>query len=131
MSRPDSDPGLLEVRIVTSGEEEWVSLTLEGELCLVTASLLRDAVAAVMGGDYGRVVVELSRLTFCDATGVRALVRAAEDLHARGGTLELHRPRRHVWQVLQLCQVDEVPGVTVLLDPDLTDEPDRPESETA
>ena len=55
-----------------------VRLTLDGELDLSTVEKLDDAVAiALTGGQARRLIVDLGCVTFCDSTGVRALVEGS------------------------------------------------------
>jgi anti-sigma B factor antagonist len=63
---------------------------------------------AISAGDPGLVVVELAGLTFCDSSGVRALLgmhRRAQDL---GRDLRVHGAAGSVAEVLRLTGVDRI-----------------------
>jgi anti-sigma B factor antagonist len=53
-----------------------------GELDLSTAARLCHVIASV---DARRVTIDLTELTFCDSTGLRALVGAVREIEIRGG----------------------------------------------
>ena len=63
---------------------------LGGELDASKSDAVADVLDAVIGG--GRVVVDLSEVTFADWRGLRPLVVAANEAAERGGTLTI----RHV-----------------------------------
>lgn len=61
-----------------------VSVTVDGELDLFTASSLIEAVAVALKLTDLLVVLDTTELTFIDVTGRRALQRATTAAHARG-----------------------------------------------
>ncbi len=85
----------------------WVA----GELDSATAGLMGDglSLASMMPGD--RLVVDVSRLIFMDAAGIRVLVAAHERLVAAGGGGLVIRGASGI-----VRRVFELTGLTVLLD---------------
>ena len=76
------------LRIVTSPANGTESVVrLEGELDLATAASLRDAIDEL----DGRVVVDLSGVTFTDSTGLAALISARGRALQDGGSLRVQR----------------------------------------
>ncbi len=72
-----------------------------GELDIRTCDQLEDAVGELVeGGD--RVVLDLSRMTFCDSTGLAGLVRLHKQAVAAGGSLVLRSPVPRVQHLLNL-----------------------------
>jgi len=63
-----------------------------GELDLGSAARLAAAVGAAAQAARPRVVIDLSRLEFCDSTGLRALMGATREVEVRGGRLVLVAP---------------------------------------
>jgi anti-sigma B factor antagonist len=59
--------------------------TAAGELDLSTAPSLCLQLDAARRRAYARVLVDLSNLHFCDSTGLRALVLAAQEITASAG----------------------------------------------
>jgi len=90
MSAPAPAPGGL---TISSGSEDGApSIVLVGELDLsgagqMEASLAEAERALARGGERARLLIDLSRLTFLDSTGLRLLLQA--DMRAREGGYEL------------------------------------------
>jgi anti-anti-sigma factor len=72
-----------------------------GELDYLTIPAFERALPerAALGA---RVVLDLSRVTFCSVVGIRALARLRERLDADGHALEIRRPHRAVRRVFEL-----------------------------
>lgn len=68
----------------------FVLLRLRGELDLLTASTLRDCLSVALSGrDDPAVVIDVAELTFCDSSGLSALLAAQMVTEASGGRLAL------------------------------------------
>jgi anti-sigma B factor antagonist len=85
-------------------------LRVAGELDLATIGTLRSAV-----GDRtapgARVALDLERLTFCDSTGLGAIVGLYRRLNDVGGVLALCAPGPRVVDVFRISGVDQVIAV--------------------
>lgn len=83
---------------------------MEGELDIATTDELRrrltDALSAVDGGV--RLVVDLTRLDFCDASGLGALLAARETAERLGAKVRLAITEGRVLRVIRLTQLDRV-----------------------
>ncbi|MFG2331658.1 STAS domain-containing protein [Streptomyces sp. NPDC048604] len=75
-------------RRVTAGPGVVV-LTLTGELDHDTADPLRTALDEQIEAGAARIVVDCAALTFCDSTGLNALLRARLQAQEAGGRVEL------------------------------------------
>jgi anti-anti-sigma factor len=85
-------------------------LWLSGEFDLAEMErFLRTATAQVDG--RREVVLDLSELTFLDSSGIRAILRFADFVCAKG--LFLRDPSESVETVLTITGVDGLTGVTV------------------
>jgi anti-anti-sigma factor len=74
---------------------------VSGELDLRTRDQLVHG-AAEFADRGGRLVLDLSELTFCDSTGLAGLVRLHKRVAAAGGTLVLRAPAPRVRHLLSL-----------------------------
>ena len=83
-----------------------VVLCLHDELDLATAPALRRALAAAAGGQAVDLVVDLSGVTFVDASGLAVLLQAAQALRSSGGELRLMSPSRMLRRVLALLDLE-------------------------
>ncbi|MGW8358931.1 STAS domain-containing protein, partial [Streptomyces wedmorensis] len=81
----------------TMWDRETVELRLAGELDLATVPLLQQAAATALGTRPRRLRLDLTGLTFCDQTGLRALHRLTRQAHAAHISLRLTgiHPRLH------------------------------------
>lgn len=66
-----------------------VVVTPEGELDHHTAELLREPLERSVDDGYSRVVVDCSRLEFCDSTGLNVLLGSRLKAEAAGGGVHL------------------------------------------
>jgi anti-sigma B factor antagonist len=100
----DEPEGLRIERAVTDDQARF---QLTGFLDLSTVDLLKAAVgpACGVGGD---VVLDLSGLTFCDSTGVGALVWLYRRAAAGDSRLIAYAPRKTVREVLRISGVDRI-----------------------
>jgi anti-sigma B factor antagonist len=95
----------LQIEQVTVESTDPLLFRLVGELDLGTVDRLRAAVGPACG--TGReVLLDLSRLSFCDSTGVGTFVWLHRQATAAGGRLLLAAPRRQVREVLKISGVD-------------------------
>src|SRR3954454_16908623 len=67
------------------GMEDGASVVhVVGEMDIASAELLESTLRSVAQRSRGRIVVDLSRVTFLDSAGLRSLVRARERMDACG-----------------------------------------------
>jgi anti-sigma B factor antagonist len=79
-----------------------------GRLDLSTANDLKDQVSKVVDAGHRVVVIDLSRTTFLDSSGLGALVRGLRVARAAGGDLRIAGAERQVLTVLELTTMDRV-----------------------
>jgi anti-anti-sigma factor len=89
--------------VVDVGPDATTVLHPVGELDLATAPKLREALGANVSGD---VVVDLSRLSFIDSTGLNVLVDAYKRLTTRGHQITLRAPAGRVMALLEITGLD-------------------------
>jgi anti-anti-sigma factor len=80
-------------------------LTLGGELDLANVTVLQERLDDAVRGKAA-VVIDLSRLTFIDSSGLRVLVRAERQLRDSGVPLVLVRGPRAVHRPFELTSLD-------------------------
>lgn len=62
-------------------------LDLEGEIDIYTATEFKEALLQSIDGGAGRIVVDLTKVTLMDSTGLSVLVSGERRLRPRGGSL--------------------------------------------
>jgi anti-anti-sigma factor len=75
---------------------------LVGELDIASASALREQLLGLLRPGSGRLVIDLSKVSFCDASGLAVLVSTARRARLLGGFLRLAAVSPQVGRVLQL-----------------------------
>jgi anti-sigma B factor antagonist len=68
---------------------ETVTVRLDGELDKVAAPVFRERLGGLSAGGRLDVVIDASRLTFCDSSGLWALVELQRGIAERGGSVTL------------------------------------------
>jgi stage II sporulation protein AA (anti-sigma F factor antagonist) len=98
-------PGQLSV--VSAATDGIHVLTLAGEIDHDTGQALRQALDT-SGTPRPRIVVDLSRVTFMDSTGINIFIAAHRTLTAADGWIRLAAPTEAVMRTLQIVGVDTV-----------------------
>jgi stage II sporulation protein AA (anti-sigma F factor antagonist) len=93
--------------VVSTATDGIRVLTLAGEIDHDTGQTLRQALDA-SGAPRPRIVVDLSRVTFMDSTGINILIAAHRTLTDAGGWIRLAAPGEAVMRTLQIVGVDAV-----------------------
>jgi anti-sigma B factor antagonist len=75
---------------------------LAGELDIASAPDLREQLLGLLRPGSGRLVIDLSKVSFCDASGLAVLVSTARRARLLGGFLRLAAVSPQVGRVLQL-----------------------------
>jgi anti-anti-sigma factor len=96
---------LLHTRIVVTGDRACVQIA--GELDMATATEVDRAVRDCLTCHPRHLELDLDCLTFCDATGLRALRRARETAQAQGCSFQLTGITPHVRRIFALLLVPE------------------------
>jgi anti-sigma B factor antagonist len=100
-----AEQSTLLVEPVPVADTDSLLFRLTGDLDLTTVDRLRAVVGPACGS--GReIMLDLSKLTFCDSTGVGTFVWLHRQATAAGGRLLLAAPRRPVREVLKISGVD-------------------------
>jgi anti-sigma B factor antagonist len=79
---------------------------IRGELDAATAEQAYDYVRQIIDRASGDVRVDLAGLSFCDARGLRALVRIATHARAAGRALTLESTRPPILKIMRITGVD-------------------------
>jgi len=102
-SRTTVNPGL-DLAARTAGGITIAELT--GELDVASAPVLREQLLGLLQPGSNRLVIDLSRVSFCDASGLAVLVNTARRARLLGGFLRLAAVSPQVGQVLQITGLD-------------------------
>ena len=86
----------------------WTVLSVGGDLDVVGAPELRQAVVAAVAEGSRLLLLDLSELDFVDSFGIGAVVGALKRLRQRGGDLALVCPSSRIRRVFEICDLDRI-----------------------
>jgi anti-anti-sigma factor len=95
----DSVPGL---RISSRAEGGYVIAALSGELDIACAPALRDQLLGLLHPDVNRMVIDMSQVSYADASGLAVLVGTGRRAGLLGGFLRLAAPTPTVAKVMRI-----------------------------
>lgn len=100
----------------------WLVVRVEGELDLATApGLIAEVDRLITMSSSPCIALDMAAVSFCDSSGINALVRLWKQVNAADGELLVLRPRPRLARLLTTTGVDQWVRVVDML-PDV--EPD-------
>jgi anti-anti-sigma factor len=97
--------GVLRVRLEPNGKELVVRVS--GELDIASAKTFADELRQASDSDASAVILDLSEVSFIDATGIRALVFAAARSRSNGDRLRMRRGSASVVRALAVSGLEQ------------------------
>lgn len=118
-------------RAPTQRRPEHAIVALHGELDLDTTAALRERLLAALHRSPRLLIVDLSDVSFCDASGLAMLVGTQRRATALGITLRLTAPGPLITKLLHITGLDRSLTVHPTLHDALTSPDSRPSSVSA
>jgi len=87
-------------------KDGYTIMTISGEIDIARAPVLREQLLGLLRPGASRLVVDLSGVTFCDASGLAVLVGVARRAGLLGGVLRLAAPAPLMSTILHLTGLD-------------------------
>ena len=100
-----AEPAQLELSCRT-GANGYQIVSVTGELDIATAEQAYSYLSEVIDGRQAPVTVDLSGLTFCDASGLGVLARAARYAQQKGRQLMLTSARPSLVKIMRITGLD-------------------------
>ncbi len=98
---------------IVSFDEQLGVLRVTGDEDRSTSGRRRRPISAALRATRD-VIVDLSELSFADASLMIDLAVLAQRLRARGRTLSLRHPQPHIRRLIELAGLDRLPSVLVI-----------------
>ena len=92
--------------IAVRSERDHAIATVAGEIDITTAGQLRERLSE-LAASRRHLVIDLNQVTFIDATGLRALVAAANRAAAHGTSLHVVCARPKILELFRLTGLDQ------------------------
>ena len=83
-------------------------LPLEGEIDLHVSPRISTALAAMIDQKPPRLVVDLSKVTYIDSSGLAALIEGMQNVEAYGGKFILAGIQENVKPIFEIARLDQV-----------------------
>jgi anti-sigma B factor antagonist len=83
-------------------------LPLEGEIDLHVSPRVSQKLAEIIRSKPSRVVVDLSRVTYIDSSGLAALIQGMRDVEDYGGRFALAGVQENVLSIFETSRLDKV-----------------------
>ncbi|MDQ1393203.1 MAG: anti-sigma factor antagonist [Acidimicrobiaceae bacterium] len=93
---------------VDAGHPDYSMLTVEGEVDVYTAPLLRQKLVELADSGVSRIVVNLEAVEFLDSTGLGVLVAALNRLRRQDGDVELICSQARILRVFEITGLTKV-----------------------
>jgi anti-anti-sigma factor len=87
-------------------KDGYAIVKISGEIDIARTPVLREQLLGLLRPSASRLVVDLSGVTFCDASGLAVLVGVARRVGLLGGSLRLAAPPPLMSTVLRLTGLD-------------------------
>jgi anti-anti-sigma factor len=84
----------------------YTIVAISGEIDIARAPVLREQLLGLLRPGASRLVIDLSGVTFCDASGLAVLVGVARRADLLGGVLRLAAPAPLMSTILRLTGLD-------------------------
>jgi len=114
---------ILGLSLSSRTERDYVIAALRGELDVASASTLRGQLLGLLRPAASRLIVDLSAVSYADASGLTVLVGAGRRAGLLGGSLRLAAPSPEVARVLSITGLhrhfDTFPTVQAAMTVDL------------
>ena len=83
-------------------------LPLEGEIDLHVSPRIAASIGAMIEGKPARLVVDLSRVTYIDSSGLAVLIEGMQNVEAYGGKFLLAGLQDNVRAIFEISRLDQV-----------------------
>jgi anti-anti-sigma factor len=100
--------GTTRVRLLSRRLPGHIVLAVRGELDAETTAGLRDQIAVILDVATAPLIIDLSGVSFCDASGLVMLVGAQRRARLRGLPVAISGPRRNVRELLRTSGLGHV-----------------------
>ncbi|GAA4918984.1 STAS domain-containing protein [Streptomonospora salina] len=98
----------VELKISSRSQDGCAVVAVRGEIDLYTAPQLQSGLVDALEDGARRLVVDMSRVEFCDSTGMSVLLSVMKRARAADGDLELVAPKPAVRKILEVTGLDAV-----------------------
>src|SRR4051794_3422798 len=93
---------------MTPAAERPNVLSLEGEIDLHVSPRIASSLGAMLEQKPKQIVVDLSKVTYIDSSGLAVLIEAMQNMEAYGGHFALAGLQENVRPIFEIARLDQV-----------------------
>ncbi|WP_193373720.1 MULTISPECIES: STAS domain-containing protein [Nocardiopsis] len=98
----------MELKISSQSRADYAVVAVSGEIDLYTAPQLHSELVDALEDGARRLIIDMSRVEFCDSTGMNVLLSAMKRAREKEGDLELVAPKPAVMKILEVTGLNAV-----------------------
>jgi anti-sigma B factor antagonist len=98
----------MELQIHEERDGAMCVLTLDGEVDVYTAPMLKEQLVAAIEEGCSNLLVDLERVSFIDSSGLGVLVSALRRSRERGGSVRILCTRDNILKIFSITGLDKV-----------------------
>lgn len=101
----------MDLSLSSRTEEPFEIIEVGGEIDVMTAPRLREAVIDAVNRGRMRLIIDVERVDFLDSTGLGVLVGALKRVRADGGSLDIVCTHERILKIFEITGLDKVFGL--------------------
>ncbi|WP_375000970.1 anti-sigma factor antagonist [Aeromicrobium sp. CTD01-1L150] len=101
----------MDLALSSRTEEPFEIIEVGGEIDVMTAHRLREAVVEAVGRGRMRLIIDVEKVDFLDSTGLGVLVGALKRVRADGGSLDIVCTHERILKIFEITGLDKVFGL--------------------
>ena len=101
----------MDLSLSSRTEEPFEIIEVGGEIDVMTAPRLREAVVDAVNRGRMRLIVDVEKVDFLDSTGLGVLVGALKRVRADGGSLDIVCTHERILKIFEITGLDKVFGL--------------------
>ncbi|GAA2081486.1 anti-sigma factor antagonist BldG [Aeromicrobium halocynthiae] len=101
----------MELSLTTRSEGRFEVIEVGGEIDVLTAPRLREAVVEAVGRGRLNLIIDVQKVDFLDSTGLGVLVGALKRVRADGGSLDIVCTNARLLKIFEITGLDKVFGL--------------------
>ena len=98
----------MEKDVIITREGECIRALLPSDIDHHCAKLIREKIDAELSGAYCRLVLDFSRVTFMDSSGIGLVIGRTEQARRYGITVELVGVSTDIMRLMRICGVEKI-----------------------
>jgi anti-sigma B factor antagonist len=98
----------MELDIRTKHDADVCTVTLDGEIDVYTAPVLKEELVSILQGGCTHVILDLEKVGFIDSSGLGVLVSALRRAREKDGTVRIVCTRESILKIFRITGLDKV-----------------------